>query len=118
MDSIKKYGPHLFYILPALAFLAAGSAKLMGVEMVHQSFSVMGLPGWFGYFIGACEVAGAVGLFLPRLRKLAAAGLALIMIGASYFHIAYAVPSAVPALVLLVLMVVTIIWNWTDEVSA
>lgn len=117
MDTIKRYWPYIFIVLPALAFLAAGGAKLMGVPMVHQSFAAMGLPGWFGYFIGACEVAGAIGLFLPQVRKLAAAGLAIIMIGAVYFHLAYGVPSFVPAAVLLAMMVFVLARNWRNDTA-
>lgn len=112
MGSILNHLPRLFYILPAIAFAAAGVAKLMGVPAVHGSFEMMGLPGWFGYFIGAAEAAGAVGLLMSRTRKLAAAGLIIIMIGAIYFHVAYAVPSALPATVLLVLCALTIYWKW------
>lgn len=78
---------------------------------------MMGLPSWFGYFIVLAEAAGAVGLLLPRTRKLAAAGLAIIMVGAVYFHVAYAIPSAVPAAVLLVLCLLTIGWNWNRTAS-
>lgn len=118
MDAIKKYAPYLFFILPALAFAAAGSAKLVGVEALHGSFGMMGLPGWFGYFIGACQLAGAIGLLLPQTRKFAAAGLAIIMLGAIYFHIAYAVPSALPATILLILLLLTMWWTWPRRAAA
>lgn len=90
-------------VLLAVPMIAAGSAKLAGVPALHESFAVMGLPSWFGYFIGAAEVAGGIGLLIPRLSALAALGLAPIMGGAVYFHLAFAVPSFVPALVLLML---------------
>ncbi len=112
MEALKKYGPYVVLILPALVFVAAGIGKLMGAPELHQSFAMMGLPGWFGYFIGAAELAGAIGLFLPRTRKLAAAGLAVIMVGAVYFHVAYAVPSAIPSAVLLILMLVVMWLKW------
>ena len=118
MDAIKAHAPRLFYILPAIAFFAAGVMKLMGTPELHQSFAMMGLPEWFGYFIGAAEAAGSIALFIPRLRKLAAAGLAIIMVGAAYFHIAYGIPSPVPAIVLLVLCLLTIYWNWNRSATA
>lgn len=90
--------------LASLAFAAAGAAKLAGVEAVHASFATMGLPAWFGYFIGMCELAGAVGLWLRRTSPFASAGLFIIMLGATYFHVVYeAVPNAIPAIVLAVL---------------
>ena len=112
MGSILNHLPRLFYILPAIAFAGAGTAKLMGVPDLHSAFQTMGLPGWFGYFIGLCQVCGAIGLLLPQTRKLAAAGLSIIMVGAIYFHVAFAVPSPFPAAVLLALCLATINWNW------
>lgn len=100
MDKFKKYGLWLITGLATLAFLAAGGAKVAGVPDMHASFAAMGLPGWFGYFIGLCEIAGAIGLWLPRLRTWAGAGLVVIMLGAVYFHIAYSVPSPIPAIIL------------------
>ena len=82
MTFLQKYGVLAASVLLALIVGAAGIAKLMGVPMVHQSFAILGLPSWFGYFIGAAEVAGAVGLFIPALSRLAAAGLAIIGAGA------------------------------------
>ena len=118
MDAIKAHAPRLFYILPAIAFLGAGIMKLIGTPELHQPFAMMGLPQWFGYFIGAAEAAGAVGLIIPQLRKLAAAGLSIIMVGAAYFHIAYGEPSPVPALVLLVLCLLTLYWKWNRAPGA
>lgn len=108
MDMIKKYAPAILYILPALAFLAAGSAKIAGVQEVLKPFVAMGLPSVFGLFIGTCEIAGAIGLLIPRTRVLAAIGLSLIMLGAAYYHISYKAPSPVPAFILLALLAATI----------
>ena len=118
MTMLKRYAPHLLWLLPAIVFLFAGGAKLAGVPELHQSFQMMGLPGWFGYFIGACEVAGAVGLALPRTRRLAAVGLAIIMVAAAYFHIAYDVPSPVPAMVLLVMLIAVASMGWRGRHAA
>jgi uncharacterized membrane protein YphA (DoxX/SURF4 family) len=91
-------------IVLALMLLGSGGAKLAGVPQVHQSFAVLGLPGWFGYFIGACEVLGAIVLFIRPLSALAAAGIAIIAIGAIYYHVAHTpVAQGVPALLILLL---------------
>ena len=101
---LQKYGVLAASIVLALIVGAAGVAKLMGVPMVHQSFGILGLPAWFGYFIGAAEVAGAIGLFIPSLSRLAAAGLAIIGVGAVYFHIMHTpLSQGVPAMVMLAL---------------
>src|SRR2546425_7917203 len=53
------------------------------------------LPGWFLRFIGVAEVLGAIGLIVPGLLRirpgltpLAAAGLVIIMIGATVLTLA------------------------------
>ncbi|MEJ6003918.1 DoxX family protein [Paucibacter sp. AS339] len=91
-------------LLLALPLLAAGAAKLAGVPQMHISFALMGLPAWFGYFIGAAEVAGAIGLFIWPLRAWAASGIAVVMLGALGFHALYTpLSQGIPALILLVL---------------
>jgi uncharacterized membrane protein YphA (DoxX/SURF4 family) len=75
-------------VLLALLFLFAGGSKfVMSVEEMTKQMPSM--PGWFLHFIGVVEVLGALGLILPGLfhvrpglTPLAAAGLAIIMIGA------------------------------------
>jgi len=75
--------------LTAALFLFAGSMKfIIPAEKMQQGPIV--LPLAFLYFIGICEVLGAFGLLLPSLLRirtsltpLAAAGLTLIMIGAT-----------------------------------
>ena len=108
MKALIRHSTCLFFIFPALIFAAAGIEKLAGTPLLHYSFAVMGMPEWFGYFIGTCELSGAVGLLWPQTRKLAALGLAIIMVGAIFFHIKYAIQSPIPAVVLLILLLLTI----------
>ena len=106
MTFFQKYGVLIASAVLALIVGAAGIAKLMGVPMVHQSFGILGLPSWFGYFIGAAEVAGAVGLFIPSLSRLAAGGLAIIGAGAVYFHVMHTpLSQGIPAMVVLALAI-------------
>src|SRR5438105_992074 len=74
--------------LLATLFLFAGGAKL--VLPLDQMAGPVALPGWFLRFLGVAEVLGALGLILPGLLRirsgltpLAAAGLVIIMIGAT-----------------------------------
>jgi uncharacterized membrane protein YphA (DoxX/SURF4 family) len=74
--------------LLAALFLFAGGMKL--VLPVEEMTKQMPMPGLFLRFIGLCEVLGAIGLILPGLLRirpgltpLAAAGLVIIMIGAT-----------------------------------
>ena len=79
--------------LLALLFLFAGGMKL--VMPLEKLAGPIQLPGAFLRFIGVAEVLGAIGLILPVLLRirpgltpLAAAGLVIIMIGASSLTLA------------------------------
>ncbi len=79
--------------LLALVFLFAGGMKL--ILPIEAMTKQMPLPGLFLRFIGVAEVLGAIGLILPgllRIRRgltpLAAAGLVVIMTGATVLTLA------------------------------
>ena len=77
-------------VLLALLYLFTGAFKLAApMEEMAKQMPVP-LPFWFVRFIGAAEILGALGLVLPSLLRiwtgltpLAAAGLVVIMIGAT-----------------------------------
>jgi len=78
----------IIQVLLALLFLFAGGTKL--VLPIEEMTKQMAMPGLFLRFLGVVEVLGALGLILPGLFRiktsltpLAAAGLAIIMIGAT-----------------------------------
>jgi uncharacterized membrane protein YphA (DoxX/SURF4 family) len=97
-------------------FLFAGVLKLtMPIQVLAQQ---TGLPGGFMRFIAVAEVLGALGLILPGLLRvkrgltpMAAAGLAIIMVGAIILTLAKngAAPALFPLVVELVL--VFVIWG-------
>jgi uncharacterized membrane protein YphA (DoxX/SURF4 family) len=82
--------------LLALLFLFAGGSKLvMTMEQMKAGGGGPELPEWFLRFLGVVELLGALGLILPGLFRirpmltpLAAAGLVIIMIGATTITIA------------------------------
>src|SRR5918997_841220 len=83
----------IIQVLLALIFLFSGGMKL--VLPIEEMTAQVPLPGWFVRFIGVAEVLGALGLILPglfRVRKgltpLAAAGLVVIMVGATALTVA------------------------------
>jgi hypothetical protein len=76
-------------VVLACLFLLSGGMKL--VLPLEKLAGPVALPGLFLRFIGVCEVLGAIGLILPgllRIRQgltpLAAAGLVIIMVGATW----------------------------------
>ena len=89
--------------LLALAFVAAGSAKLYGVPMLVEEFQHIGLGQWFRYFTGGLEILGAVLLLVPRQALFGALLLICIMIGATITHLFVIGGSPLPAIVLLAL---------------
>lgn len=100
----RNYALWIAITLVVLYVGAGGVAKLAGVPYVHSSFPKLGLPAWFGYFIGVCEVLGCIALLIRPLRALAALGIGIIMVGATYYHAVYTpVFQAAPAFVLLIL---------------
>jgi uncharacterized membrane protein YphA (DoxX/SURF4 family) len=96
-----RYALWIVQALLAIVFLFAGASKfIMSVEEMTRDIH---LPGAFLRFIGAVEILGAIGLILPSLLRmrpgltpLAAAGLVIIMIGATV--LSYMVGGAVMAL--------------------
>jgi uncharacterized membrane protein YphA (DoxX/SURF4 family) len=96
-----RYALWIVQALLAIVFLFAGASKfIMSVEEMTKDIH---LPGLFLRFIGAVEILGAIGLILPSLLRmrpgltpLAAAGLVIIMIGATV--LSYIVGGVVMAL--------------------
>jgi putative oxidoreductase len=75
-------------ILLAAFFVIAAAPKLGGAHSSEQMFGQIGAGQWLRYLVGTAELAGAVGLVIPRLAGWAAAGLAADMAGATIINIA------------------------------
>lgn len=89
--------------LLALAFAAAGTAKLYGVPMLVEEFEHIGLGQWFRYLTGTLEIFGAALIIIPSTVAFGAALLCCIMIGAIFTHVFVIGGSPLPAIVLLAL---------------
>ena len=100
----------VFQVVLAAAFFAHGLLVLspppdIGAQMLAS------LPRWFWVFLGVAELAAAVGLTLPGVTHImpwlvswAAAGVMIVMISATMYHIARGeFSSAAVTLVLLAL---------------
>ena len=71
----------------AFQFAGAGVMKLMGAAEMVTLFADIGAGQGLRYVVGALEVAGAVGLLVPRLAGLAALGLVGLMLGATFTNV-------------------------------
>lgn len=97
-----------------LAFIAAGGAKLMGVEMMVGTFEAIGIGQWFRYVTGIIEVGAAVLLWVRGREAIGAGLLVATMIGAVLAHLVVLGPSAVPAIILGVLAAF-ILWTHKQQ---
>ncbi|MEN3609965.1 DoxX family protein [Plantactinospora sp. ZYX-F-223] len=71
-------------ILLGLGIAGGGIAKLSGDPSMVTMFDDIGAGQWFRYVVGALELAGGIGLFVPRFAALAALCLAGLLVGAAF----------------------------------
>jgi uncharacterized membrane protein YphA (DoxX/SURF4 family) len=109
----------ILQVLLAAAFLAHGLMLLFPPASIVDQMNAA-LPRWFQLFIGIAELMAAVGLTLPGMTRIqpwlvpcAAAGLMIVMVSATVFHVARGeVSSAVTTAVLLVLVTFVAYMRW------
>jgi len=75
--------------LLSMMFLVPASFKLTNFSLAVEHFATWGIPIWMMHVIGASELAGAIGLLLPRTRLAAAFALFLLMIGGLLTHLTH-----------------------------
>lgn len=81
-EKVLKAAGWLVLAATALFFLMAGGQKLAGQETMVELFRQIGIGDWFRHAVGVLEILCAVLLLVPRTTLAAAAGLAVIMLGA------------------------------------
>jgi uncharacterized membrane protein YphA (DoxX/SURF4 family) len=90
-------------LLLALAFGAAGTAKLAGVSQMVQIFEHIGIGQWFRYVTGLVEITGAVLLLIPGTGFFGGLLLAVTMAFGVATHLLVIGGSPMPATVLTLL---------------
>lgn len=112
---MMKWVVRIIQGLLAVGFILFGTMKLTGNEMLDQTFTALGYSTGFMYFLGICEVLGAIGLLVgywrPKLAILASVGLVLLLAGAVFSHLkaGQGMGETMPASVLLILTLVFVI---------
>jgi len=104
-------------ILLGALFVFSGAMKfIMPMEEMTKDIA---LPAWFLYFIGVAEILGGLGLILPGLLRtrpgltpLAAAGLVVIMSGATVISLSLGIKTAIVPFVVGVLAVFVAYGRW------
>ena len=105
MDRFRAYVPSLSRVVLGLLFVLIGYSKFDSNPRGEwvRIFEQIGLGQWFRYLTGLLEVAGGIGLLIPRYAFYAAILLVIVMIGAIITHVAVVGGSPAPAASLFVL---------------
>jgi uncharacterized membrane protein YphA (DoxX/SURF4 family) len=98
--------------LLAIMFAMAGLAKVFGDPAMVEMFATIGVGQWFRYVVGALEIAGAVGVLIPRFSGLAALGLVCLMAGATLTNVLVLGASPLLPLVLLAVSALVAWGRW------
>jgi ubiquinone/menaquinone biosynthesis C-methylase UbiE/uncharacterized membrane protein YphA (DoxX/SURF4 family) len=104
-------------IVLAAVFAAAGATKLLALPDAVEAFERLGAGHWLRVLVGVLELSGGLGLLVTPLAPLAAAGLALVMVGAVLsvvFVLAPGSPEALAPLATLALCAVVAAAEWRN----
>ena len=102
-------------VVLAAMFVMASLPKLTGDPVMIDLFDAVGAGQWLRYVVGVLELAGAIGLLVPRLCGLAALGLTMLLVGASLTNVvALGASPAIPVGYLLVAAVIS--WFRRDSI--
>ncbi|GAA0929209.1 DoxX family protein [Pseudonocardia zijingensis] len=107
-------------ILMGVFFIvASGAPKFWGDPYAVQIFAEIGAGQWLRYFVGAVEVAGGIGLMVPRLAGPAAVGVMALMIGAAYTQaVIMGAPDLMLFPALFFVLAAVIAWVRRDSIAA
>lgn len=105
-------------ILVGVFFVVASAApKLFGEAYAVRMFTEIGAGDGLRYLVGALELAGGIGLLVPRLAGAAALGLVGLMIGATYTQITvFGAPATTATPIVLGAVCAAIAWARRDGI--
>jgi putative oxidoreductase len=115
MSKGQKIAMWVVSALLAALFLFAGLPKLL---MPGKMLKEWIYAPWFLTVVGVCETLGAIGLLIPRLAALAAAGLSVIMIGAVYTLVRVHQLNQLPVPIVVFFLLMLVIYLRRKEVRA
>lgn len=104
-------------VLLAAFFVSVAFSKLSGDPAQVEGFEALGFGQWLRYLTGACELAGAIGLLIPRLCGLAAIALVGLMVCATLTNL-FLMPGMAAMAILTValgILIASVAWaRWAD----
>jgi putative oxidoreductase len=112
-----EIGVMVVSILLTIVFVIAGGAMVAGTDAYVESFQRWGYPQWSRVMIGLIAVACSVGLWVPRMRAIAAAGIVVTMIGTLITHMRHDPAQTVGIPLLLLVLATFLIYARRDELQ-
>ncbi|WP_214416608.1 DoxX family protein [Sphaerisporangium fuscum] len=87
MSALRRTLWVLQILIAAFLIIASALPKFAGEANAVHTFDLIGWGQWFRYVTGAVELAGGIGLLIPRLAGAASLGLIGLMAGAALTQI-------------------------------
>jgi len=112
----KVIGLWVLKIVFALAFIAAGGAKIYGPPAMVAEFDAVGLGQWFRYFTAALEIIGAILLLMPKTTGFGALLLAGIC-GGAFFAQLFALHGDIIHPIVMAIVLLAIAWTQRDQMA-
>ena len=114
MKYLKIGGTWILTLLLAVVMVGPGSQKFTSPTW-ERMFRTWGYPDGFYLVIGAIEVAGGVGLLVPRLASYCAITLSIVMLGASATQVLRGGRNGVGEIVFALLLAALAWIRWRDR---
>jgi len=105
-------------ILLALVFVYTSYTKFSGSAVSIQTFDEIGVGQWLRYVTAGLELAGAIGLLIPKLTGLAAACLTALLVGAVLSQVLLVSEPSVATPAVLMLLTGLLAWFRRDRIIA
>jgi uncharacterized membrane protein YphA (DoxX/SURF4 family) len=114
MKYLRIGGTWLLQLLLAVVMVGPGTQKFTS-PVWERMFRAWGYPDSFYLVIGAVEVAGGIGLLIPKVASVSAMILAVVMAGAAATQILRGGRNGVGELVFMALLIVIAALRWRDR---
>ena len=88
LRSAMQYADASLFLLRLMVAVVFGSSGFNHLKSPRQRAESLGMSVGFTVFLGAAELAGAIGLVVGVLTQWAALGLIVVMLGAIYMKVA------------------------------
>lgn len=105
-------------VVVAVVFVLAGVPKIFGDQSWTANFQLWGYPSWFRILVGWGEVLGALALIQHKTVLYAAAGLMMVMVGATVTQVANnGITAAWLTFLLVILLATVVVERWPHVIK-